>query len=353
MRRGSATRRSPAAGRTGRHLLHLAVALAVLAAPGCLDPISPADEQRDTSPSKPDSPDTRPACEPTVSEESLDPEAPTVRIATFNVYRLFDAHCDSGDCGGDSYEEAPPAGRVDERIGEIAEALRPIDADIYVFQEIEKEALLDRIGDRLSAQERDYRARVFGEIGRAASLDVAVLADATHLETRRYRDDRPLQLSDGSESQFPREFLQATFRVGGEELILFGAHFTSQRNDDPARRLAEAKEARTIVGEALDEDPNRLATLAGDLNATPGSPALEALLDDSPLRRARPDTPGEGWSYCYRGNREAIDHILYAGECGGSYITGSLRRWGGEACPGDSGLDGSDHSAVSADFLLR
>ncbi len=298
-------------------------------------------------------PDTSQSCEPTVTPESVDDTDPRIRVATFNVRRLFDHRCDSGDCGRTDYEQAPPRGRVADRIDEIASALDPVGADVIAFQEIEKASLLERLGDRLSDADHDYRTVTFGETGWNASLDVGLLADAEHLGTSRYREDRQLTRPDGSPTRFTREFLGTSLEHDGERLTVFAAHFKSRRNDDPGKRVAEARGAADIIGEALDAHPNRLALLAGDLNSTPDDPPIERLLDDSPLRRTDSSDDTSDWSYCFDGERQAIDHILYADTCGGSYVTGSLRRWGGNQCPGDSGLDGSDHAAVSADFILR
>jgi endonuclease/exonuclease/phosphatase family metal-dependent hydrolase len=341
----STTRRYPAKATWVR----LAVGLAWLFVFSCRPSAPPSDDDGDARPL----PDVSQSCEPTVPSDSVDATDSRIRVATFNVRRLFDHRCDSGECGRDGYETAPPESRVRDRIDEIADALRPIDADIIVFQEIEKASLLERVGRGLSDSEHNYRTVVFGESGWAGSLDVGLLADAEHLETRRYRDDRQLTRPDGSTTQFTREFLGAILEYDDERLALFTAHFRSKVDDDPGQRLAEARGASEIVRDTLDEAPNRLAVLAGDLNTTPDDPALEAMLDDSPLHRAGSEGDASGWSYCFEGERQAIDHILYAGECGGSYVSGSIRRWGGNRCPGDSGLDGSDHAAVSADFILR
>jgi predicted extracellular nuclease len=341
----SPTRRYP----TKATWVRLALGLAWLFVFACRPSAPPPDDDGEPRPL----PDVSQSCEPTVPSESVDENDSRIRVATFNVRRLFDHRCDSGECGRDGYENAPSASSVRDRIDEIADAVRPIDADIIVFQEIEKASLLERIGRRLSDSGRSYRTVVFGESGWAGSLDVGLLADAEHLETRRYRDDRQLTRPDGSSTRFTREFLGATLEYDTERLAVFTAHFKSKVDDDPGQRLAEARGASDIVGDTLDEDPKRLAVLAGDLNSTPDEPAMEALLEDSPLQRTGSGGGASGWSYCFEGRRQAIDHILYAGSCGGSYITGSVRRWGGDQCPGDSGLDGSDHAAVSADFLLQ
>ena len=75
------------------------------------------------------------------SPESATPPAPMppasqaqVRVATFNVHRLFDTVCDSNNCGGKNYEPLPSKAEYDAQIADIARSISPIDADIVLLQ---------------------------------------------------------------------------------------------------------------------------------------------------------------------------------------------------------------------------
>jgi endonuclease/exonuclease/phosphatase family metal-dependent hydrolase len=155
---------------------------------------------------------------------------------------------------------------------------------------------------------------------------------------------------DGTRTLFSREFLEVRLDVQGAELVVFATHFRSKVNDDPGRRYAEAQMAHAIITEVAAERPGALLVLGGDLNDVPGSPPLEALEEDGALHRVSSDRPeDEIGTLWYQGVRQPIDHLYQASEAAGQYVPGSFRVVGDTPV---SGLGGSDHAAVRADFEL-
>lgn len=328
----------------------VAALLVWAAAAGCFPepPTSPGDSTGDTF----SEPDTSGACR-SVVDELPDRAVGSVRVATHNVRRLFDTTCDTGACE-EGYEDVYTSVEYRDRLAASAEALADIGADVLVLQEIETERVLDDLRTRLAEEGRDYPAAAFGEVGRPGSLDVGVLARGTERgDPLRHRETTTLERPDGSETTFTREFLGVPLEIDGRRVLVFAAHFKSKVDDDPGRRLAEARAARSIVSDAASSRPETLVLLAGDLNDTPDSPPLRALTEgDGLVPAAHPSTSGSNWSYCFEGTREAIDHILFVPSCAGALLEGDSRRWGGDSCPGDSGLADSDHAALSSDFAL-
>lgn len=275
-----------------------------------------------------------------------EPAAGTVRIAAFNVHRFFDTICDSGSCGGSAYEELPSPQSFAARAEQIARALRATKAGVVLLSEVETQACLDA----LQARAPEFSTAVLGEIGTAASVDVAVLARYPIREVRRYRSQRVLTRPDGSTTLFSREFLGVRLDVQGAEVIVFAAHFRSKVDDDPGRRYAEAQAAHDILTAVAAERPGALVVLGGDLNDVPGSPPLEALEAGGALQRVSRELPleelGTVW---FQGASLAIDHLYRARDASGQDVPGTFRvlRDG----PG-SGLAGSDHAAIQADFGL-
>lgn len=283
-----------------------------------------------------------------VADSAAPPDAaeaagpPRVTVVTWNVARLFDTICDSGRCGPGDFEAQPSpaafAARVDEVAGGIA-GLRP---DVVVLQEIENEGVLAEVHRRLPAH---FRVAVIGE---TAGVDVAVIAAADLVEVRRHRATR-IPLPRGGTTTFARELLEVHLDRGGAPLVVFAAHFRSQRDDDPDRRLAEAQAAARIVTAAAAARPEALVVLAGDLNDVPGSPALEALEADGRLQRVGEDVPAShAYTLVYRGRRFFLDHIFAARDGAGRYVPGSARVHRS----GSRGFAGSDHAALSARFEL-
>lgn len=272
------------------------------------------------------------------------PAAPegSLRIAAFNVHRLFDTTCDSGTCGGSAYEALPTPDAFSTQANKLASAISRLEADVVLLGEVETQASLDALTSRLPG----FRHAVLGETGAPASVDVAVLSAHPILLTRGHRE-QPLIKPDGSTTRFSRELLEVHLDTPGTRTIVFSAHFRSKVDDDPGRRFAEAEASRVIVTRAAQEWPGALVVLGGDLNDVPGSPPLDALEQDDALLRVSSDRPdSETWTYAYFGDFQAIDH-LYLARGGGVYVPGSFRA----AREARGGYGGSDHAAVYADFL--
>ncbi|MCP3137397.1 endonuclease/exonuclease/phosphatase family protein [Pyxidicoccus xibeiensis] len=284
---------------------------------------------------------------PTGDCEAPTPEAPyerpqgSLRVAAFNVRRLFDTVCDSSACGGSNFEELPSADALAAQADRLAKAITRLDADVVLLAEVETQAALDALHARLPR----FGHAALGETGAPGSVDVAVLS-VHPISTRGHRE-RVLLRPDGSPTYFSRELLEVHVAAPDARAILFAAHFRSKVNDDPGRRYAEADAARDIVSTVARAHPDAIVVLGGDLNDVPGSPPIDALERDGHLLRVASDRPdSETWTYSFSGNLQAIDH-LYLARGGGAYVPGSFRA---EREP-RGGYGGSDHAAVYADFL--
>ncbi len=269
----------------------------------------------------------------------------TLRIAAFNVRRLFDERCDSGACGGSDFEAVLSASAIEARTTVLAQKLGTLGAEAICLEEIETSALLDAIAKKMS-----YPTSVLGEIDQTASLDVGLLSTFPLITTKKHRDRVVLTRPDGSTTTFARELLEVHLDVRGKRAIVFCAHFRSKANDDPGRRLAEAQAAREIISAAAVENVGALVVLGGDLNDVPGSPPLDALEEGGALARLSASLPIEQIAtYWFESRGSAIDHLHLATANGGllRFEPGSFhvaRDADGRA------FAGSDHAAVYADF---
>lgn len=281
------------------------------------------------------------------------PEAPVVRVATWNVERFFDPVCDSGACGGSSYEALPTPSDFENRADRVARGIRDLDAHIVLLQEIESERCMDALRARLP----EYTVARLATTTDGGSVNVAVMARGQLIAERRWRST-PLVLPDGTLDTFAREFFEVHLRLrdghdtlppGAPEAIVFVAHFKSKRGDEPERRLAEAIAARDIVASVAADNPQALVLLGGDLNDTPDSEPLRSLVADGRLRRVADDVPEAlAWTYTYGGQPSALDHLLLATTAGGAYVPGTARAIGWA----NGGHAGSDHAALTAYFQL-
>ncbi|MBN8226709.1 endonuclease/exonuclease/phosphatase family protein [Corallococcus macrosporus] len=269
------------------------------------------------------------------------PSGARVRIAAFNVHRLFDTVCDTGSCGGSNYEELPTAEQFAAQVDQLGRAITALNADIVMLEEIETQASLDGLRGRVP----QFPYSKLGETFTAASVDVAVLSRFPIIEVRSHRSQY-IYRPDGSATRFSRDLLEVHLDVDGARVIVFAAHFRSKVDDDPGRRLAEANASREILLDSAREFPSALVVLGGDLNDVPGSEPLNAL-DRAHLRVAKDRPVNETWTYVYSGQGQAIDHLYLAPNAGGAYVPGSFR-----VARDGNGYGGSDHGAVYADFAL-
>lgn len=272
------------------------------------------------------------------------PDPADIVVATFNVHLFFDTRCDSGQCGSGAFEEAPSESQFNFKADQLVAAIRDLDADIVVLQEVENQTCLDALTTRLGDA---YPSAVLGETGYPASVDVAVLSRFPVLEIRKHGSS-PLQRPSGGITYFSREFLEVHLDGEGHRVIVFAAHFKAKFDDDAERRLAEATRAREIIDDVAADHGEALIVLGGDLNDTPDSPALTVLQADDGMLRVAGDIVPEDWTYRYDGDRTAIDHILMAtAASGGRYVARSALVFHDQT---GEGYGGSDHAALRASF---
>jgi len=264
------------------------------------------------------------------------------RVATFNTFLFFDTVCHTNNCGPNGFEKVKSEAEFDFKAGQIAAAIEEMQVDAVVLQEVENQNCLDKLQSKFTTP---FDVAIIGETGAAASLDVVVLTRGNLLETRKHRQN-PITRPDNTTTSFTREFLEVHVDVDGQRVVLFSAHFRSQRDDDEGRRIAEAQAARTIVKSTAGEFPEALVVWGGDLNDTPDSDALAPVMDDSDLLLLT--EPGF-WSYRFNDQRSHIDHLVLGLNRAGMWQEGSLERF----TDGGSGFGGSDHAGIAATFLLQ
>lgn len=273
--------------------------------------------------------------------------APPLRVATYNVNRFFDTVCDTGNCTATSYEfQATPA-QFAAQADAIVLGIQQLGPDVIMLQEVETQTCLDALTQRLGSA---WQTAVLGETGGAASVDVAVLSTAPLLEVRTHRKE-PLVRADGTTTEFARELLEVHVQWYGRRVIALAAHFRSMVNDDPERRLLEARATRAVIEQCAREFPDALVVLGGDLNAGPGSPAIDALESDGGL--FRPDSelaPDAAVTWGSGASAASFDHLYVPPASKSRYVPGTVEVL---RTPGYMGLGKSDHAGLRARFALQ
>jgi predicted extracellular nuclease len=305
-------------------------------------------------------------------------------IATWNLRNLFDLEDETGK---DDAASTPRPDELETRLAKLAlgvehELRLP---DVLVVQEVENQALLQRLGDRVNARAGTRYTATSFETSDPRGIEVGFLWDAARVALL---DAFPLsgaavRAAFGPASGRPgREPLAGRFRIGASELTIVANHFTSKLGDDPlhgvnqpplrpseAQRKAQASAVRAFAETLLADDPEALVMVTGDLNdfafAEPGEGA------DHPLailegRGREPrlvnllalERPGERFTFVFEGNAQALDHMLVS--------SALLRRTAGADVlhfnasfpaalarePGHA-LRASDHDPLEGRFRLR
>ena len=273
---------------------------------------------------------------------NAEPLGDRVRVATWNVQRFFDSVCDTGSCDGDNdFESAPDPLDFIARADQIAEAIEDLDADVVLLQEIETTNCMDALEARLAGQ---FDVFVLGEIRQAGSLDTAVLARGELVDVITHRQN-PIDDLSGSTTRFVRELLEVRLEIDGHRLVVFSAHFRSQRNDDAAQRLAEATASHDIIVESAGLQPGAMVIFGGDLNDEPGSEAIDALTEGDRLQRVAEELGRDDWTHASARGTSTIDHLFLVKQQGGSFVEGSAL-----VVRDGNFYGGSDHSALTATF---
>ncbi len=157
---------------------------------------------------------------------------------------------------------------------------------IMVLQEVENTAIAQELGDRVNAAAGTAYTAVSFETSDGRGIEVAFLydADRTTLVDVFQLSGPDVEAAFGPDSASPgREPLYGEFLVNGETVHIVGNHFKSKGGDDPIfgtasaaglpfdritemQRKLQAQVVRDFVNTILDDDPDALVMVTGDLN---------------------------------------------------------------------------------------
>jgi 5'-nucleotidase len=273
-----------------------------------------------------------------VSERSQ--RAGNVSITTFNVENLFDLE-DNPDKADEDSTPAPEELEVKLSKLNLAIQLELVLPEVLVLQEVENQAILQELGDRVNAASgTDYRATSF-ETSDERGIEVGFLWDAERvILLEAFQMSGPdVEAAFGPGSASPgREPLVGKFVLNGninsQPVWIIGNHFKSKSGDDPLygvnqppirsteeQRKLQARAVRDFVNNLFASDPEAQVMVTGDLNdfqfAEPGEGEdhpvgiLEGSEGETPLTNLiQFENPAETFSFIFDGNSQVLDHML-------------------------------------------
>ncbi len=266
-------------------------------------------------------------------------------ITTYNVENLFDlvdtpGKDDIGTGGAETPEE------LETQLTKLTRAFvdELLTPAIVIVQEVENQAILQELGDRINAEAGTSYVATSFETSDGRGIEVGFLWDADRvdlLDAFQLDDSIVPDVSTwfGPSSPSPgREPLVGVFDIGGETVTIVGNHLKSKRGDDPlfgvnwppirtseVQRKGQARVVRSYVDLVLDADPEALVIVAGDMNdfqfAEPGEGADHplAILEGGPgqvplTNLIFEEKRAERWTFLFDGNSQVLDHFLVSPE---------------------------------------
>jgi len=257
-------------------------------------------------------------------------------VASFNVENLFD-RVDNPQKNDNS--STPTAEQLETKLQKLSLAFQQElhTPDIVVVQEVENNAILQTLADRINAQAATSYETVSFETSDARGIEVGFMWNTARVSKT---DAYPMTGSDveaafGPESTSPgREPLVGVFSFQGNALTVIGNHFKSKGGDDPlfginqppirqteTQRKVQAQAVRNFVNQLLTNDPNANVIVTGDLNdfefAEPGEgndhplgilqgKGDEVRLSNLILEVKKPSR----FTFIFDGNSQVLDHML-------------------------------------------
>lgn len=231
-----------------------------------------------------------------------------VLVATWNLenYSLENRMTDAG------YRKEYP--KPEAQKDALREAIRELNADVLVFQEMGDERFARELRRDLKREGLSYD---FAEVMGEGPRNLAVFSKRAFEARRHLVVEFPYF---GKTERMKRGVLELFF--GEWNFSLFTVHLKSrftERNDDPnaaLKRAGEAVAARDLVLKRFPNPAEGRFLVMGDFNDSRNSRAVRAFLDRGKLRISEyvpaVDSRGELWSYFYKKKEEysRVDHAM-------------------------------------------
>jgi len=277
-------------------------------------------------------------------------------IATFNVENYFLT----------PYSTRKEKAEVSrEKVSEIIASVRP---DVLALQEMGRKIAFDELRNRLSHKKINYRYHLWMK-GPDPAIHLALLSKFPLVAD--HSKSNVIYILDQKRFQVSRGFMEVKIQINpGYNFTLVNAHLKSKRPislaDEAEIRLEEARALRRLVDKRLARNPAENLLLVGDLNDSPASDPVRALIGRgaSKLIDLRPfessvgitnywsnskyKSRGVAWTYFYAKEDQynRFDYILASQGIYTEYVASFVKAqsdWGAA----------SDHRMVVAKFTAK
>ena len=225
-------------------------------------------------------------------------------IMSWNVENLFDFVV--------PHPSSPPLPRVSEYKRDISRVAQTIAAagfpTVIGFQEVENLEILEDVAADPRLEEYQYQAVLIeGTDSRGIDVGYLVRSDqAEVISSTQYP-------APGNITSRPPLGIEIQLEGANAAIHLLNNHFTSMSGGEEAtepRRNAQASWNAQIAAEIVDQDPDALVAVMGDLNSYYGSLPLQTLESAGLFNLFALLEAEERYTYVYQGMSQVLDHIL-------------------------------------------
>ncbi len=279
----------------------------------------------------------------------------TLSVVTWNIEHFVDAY--DNPYTDNSREDNPPV-NMEERRRLLTDAIRSLDADVVVFQELESDSYLQVISEEYFP-EMGYRVFAalespdwYMNVVMMSRIPVGIFYSYAHAETpiigQTDEDGNP-----SSQSFTNNRMWTADLLVNDDYgITLTGLHLKAGRGErNEAWRLGQIELLRSHLKLLSKINPERNMLITGDLNTTPGSREFNRLLGKNPPVFIDPLEGTGSFSHPSDSLFWRIDHILPNQNLAREMVQGSTKVI--EPLDRESMILISDHLPLISRFVTR
>jgi endonuclease/exonuclease/phosphatase family metal-dependent hydrolase len=242
--------------------------------------------------------------------------ATEVTILMMNTEFFFDHLPPHGQVvGSDDGPPVPTESEWKNKAQGIAQIIDSTGADLVGLVEVENETVVEEVRLRLS-DPNDWFVIFLKGRDDVTGQDVALLTRFSLIgqSVTNFPDEREVYfVGDDEVTVNPSKILAAGLTIEGQEFYVIVAHLISRRGNNDAKRLAQASVIRRHAIMAMIQEQN--VVVMGDMNDTPGTPAIRRLrgFDDvwGNFLQTANELPEEGrFTFVHQGQKNLLDHVL-------------------------------------------
>ena len=258
-----------------------------------------------------------------------------------------------GRAGWDGCIELKRSRIPDKAQENTVRVIKAINADVLCTVEMEDRRTLKTLGHHELLKKGVYAYNMLIDGNDPRGINLGLLSRYPITDLRSHTDDMI-----GKSRVFSRDCPEYKVELpSGQPLFMVLNHLKSQGYGAPAandvHRLRQSQQVANLLAARGYDLANQFVVVAGDFNATPGSPSLEPLLSVNGLNDLLGQLPaGQDWTYAYKGKKSRIDYLLVSDALLAKLVQGSVMiersLMPGPTIPAAQAA--SDHAAICAAF---